>query len=603
MNARHTPSPKQKPPHCGYSALPHGVTPLGKQAQDWTSEGENSKRIPHCCPAAHAPSQVGYPEPPSHGGGGGIVVVVTVGGMGVQTLISCRTGVGQKYPGQQSMKKSGRAAQAPRAQHRQSDRQPATAPKSLRQAPAVVAKSVPSHSSPASATPLPHTEKSVVVVVVVVVAVAAVSAATASSTRLSTESSTAPASPLVRHGGLASAFANAAVKRASAFPRHAGSAAPPCFAAFEWQPSFVFAFFPVAFSLAAAQRLASATGRSAATTAPTLEATSPSMAPASPVVAQPPFASALAKASVSLVPALARQPGSAAMPFCAALAWQVTLASAAFAVAFSLAALHTWAGVPSAWPVAASARTVTVTTATVHDSELDMDPPPFRVAADEAWRDEARFVPPYRVCQPKVSTRSAAREERACTVALRCDARRAQVDRFERAGEIAWSPGQRVDARREERLDGIGVRRVAEAARQPGRFTARALGQVRDERVEGALHPRPGVLPRLGLRGLHPEDAHRLPDVHGGIEGQGTRPRRQRRITRRPERGQDAPAGEVVLARVQIGDQRVEDRGSAFLHRHGQQHVDQLGVHRSELQGAVTGRAEQPPAACGRLTP
>src|SRR5262245_61608775 len=230
---------------------------------------------PHCCPAGHAPSQAGYPEPPSHAGGGGIVVVVTVGGIGVQKLISCRIGVGQKYPGQQSMKKSGRAAQAPRAQHRQSDRQPGTAPKSLRQAPAVVAKSVPSHSSPASATPFPHAETSVVVVVVVV---AAVSAATASSTRPSTESSTALASPLVRHGGLASAFANAAVKRASAFPRHARSVAPPCFAAFEWQPSFVFAFFPVAFSLAAAQRLASATGRSAAAKAATLESTSASMA-------------------------------------------------------------------------------------------------------------------------------------------------------------------------------------------------------------------------------------------------------------------------------------------------------------------------------------
>lgn len=44
------------------------------------------------------------------------------------------------------------------------------------------------------------------------------------------------------------------------------------------------------------------------------------MASASPVVAQPPLASALANASASFVPAVARQTGSAAMPFCAAFA-------------------------------------------------------------------------------------------------------------------------------------------------------------------------------------------------------------------------------------------------------------------------------------------
>src|SRR5262245_48130604 len=213
-----------------------------------------------------------------------------------------------------------------------------------------------SHAPSHAGAPLPPVQRMrgivvvVVVVVVVLVVVAVGIAATAFSTRSSTKRSMPAASPVVRHGGRASAFAKTATKRASAFGRHAGSTVTPRPVAFAWQRSLVFAFLPVALSLAAAQRLLVEAGRSADTRDPTLESSKTSMSSASSVVTHPPRASAWSKASESLLSAFARHAGSVPTPCLAAVAWHARRAPAAFPVAFSLAPAQTWPGVRAAWP-------------------------------------------------------------------------------------------------------------------------------------------------------------------------------------------------------------------------------------------------------------
>jgi len=55
-NGWHTSSSGQAPPQVGYVASPHGVEPMGRQAQ-----GAPSKMAvgPHSCPAGHVPLQNG----------------------------------------------------------------------------------------------------------------------------------------------------------------------------------------------------------------------------------------------------------------------------------------------------------------------------------------------------------------------------------------------------------------------------------------------------------------------------------------------------------------------------------------------------------------
>src|SRR4029079_13964742 len=96
---------------------------------------------------------------------------------------------------------------------------------------------------------------------------------------------------VVRHGPCASADEKVDANRASALARHCGSTATPLRVAVAWQPSFVFAFFPVALSLQPAHRFAGVVGRSAATNAPTLESMRLVMSAPSFVVFQPPGAS------------------------------------------------------------------------------------------------------------------------------------------------------------------------------------------------------------------------------------------------------------------------------------------------------------------------
>src|SRR5439155_291084 len=113
--------------------------------------------------------------------------------------------------------------------------------------------------------PLPHDGEIVVVVVVVVLVVVVLpgvvvvvvpdpwTSTATSATKASTLASMAAASPFVEHVPLLSAFANADVKRVSAFARHSPSTAPPFAAAFATHLAFAAHFLPVAVSFEALQ--------------------------------------------------------------------------------------------------------------------------------------------------------------------------------------------------------------------------------------------------------------------------------------------------------------------------------------------------------------